>query len=379
MIMEQKKIFSSKLFFSILAFFTVFVLMACNVHAEQSSVDLGTAGDFVILAKSGISTTGVTLIKGDIGVSPIDSTAITGFGLIMDSSNRFSTSSLLTGKIYAADYALPTPSRMTTAITDMETAYTDAAGRALPDYTGLGAGNIDGMTLTPGLYKWGTGVVVPTEVTLSGGANDVWIFQIAQDLTVGNGAVIKLSGGAQAKNIFWQVAGQTVLGTTSVFNGNILCKTSIVMNTGATLNGKALAQTAVTLDSNNISTPIVSSTPSTLVSGTITDQNSDAIDAALVKITCNHLGTEAIMTVSSDANGKYHARYKISACDIGDAVKVNAKKDSVEGDNQGIVDTSRKSEINVSIVNVQIPEFGLIAGSLLSVGILSVLIYRKNN
>ena len=230
----------------------LFAFMVCSVYAAQPAVNLRTAGDFVILAKSGISTTGTTSIIGDIGVSPISSTAITGFGLIKDSSNKFSTSSLVTGKIYAANYAVPTPAKMTAAISDMQTAYTDAAGRTLPDHTELGAGNIGGMTLAPGLYKWGTGVTIPTDVTLSGGANDVWIFQIAQTLDISSGKKIILSGGAQAKNVFWQVAGQATLGTTSVFNGNILGKTAIVMKTGATLNGKALAQTAVTLDANRV-------------------------------------------------------------------------------------------------------------------------------
>lgn len=217
-----------------------------------AAVNLGTARDFVILSKSGISTTGTTLIVGDIGVSPAAATLITGFGLIMDASNTFATSSLVTGKVYAADYTPPTPTKMTTAVSDMETAYTDAAGRTLPDYTELGTGNIGGMTLTPGLYKWGTGVTIPTDVTLSGSSTDVWIFQIGEDLTVNSGAKILLSGGAQAKNIFWQVAGQTTLETTSVFNGNILCYTAIVLKNGATLNGRALAQTAVTLDANPV-------------------------------------------------------------------------------------------------------------------------------
>jgi hypothetical protein len=209
----------------------------------------------VILAMSGVSTTGTTSIVGNVGISPAAATYITGFGLIMDASNQFATSSLVTGKLYAPGYAVPTPTTMTTAISDMQTAYTNAAGRTLPAATELGAGNIGGMTLAPGLYKWGTGVNIPTDITLSGGANDVWIFQIAQTLTVGNGVHINLSGGAQAKNIFWQVAGQTTLGTTSVFNGNILDQTAIVLNTGATLNGRALAQTAVTLNANSVVVP----------------------------------------------------------------------------------------------------------------------------
>jgi hypothetical protein len=219
----------------------------------QSAVNLGTAGNFVILAKTGISTTGTTSIVGAIGVSPAAATYITGFGPIMDASNTFSKSSLVTGNIYAADYTPPTPTTMTTAISDMQTAYTDAAGRTNPTGTELGAGNIGGMT--PGLYKWSSNVTIPSNVTLSGGANDVWIFEIAGNLGISSATQVELSGGAQASNIFWQVAGQTTLGTTSVFYGNILDQTAIVLNTGATLNGRALAQTAVTLDSNDVNIP----------------------------------------------------------------------------------------------------------------------------
>lgn len=226
-----------------------------NLAAGPAPVELGTAGNFVALAKTGISTTGTTAIVGDLGVSPAAASYITGFSLILDASNVFATSSVVTGKIYAADYTPPTPSNMTTAIGDMEIAYTDAAARTLPDATELYDGDLSGRTITPGLYKWGTGVLINGNVTLAGGANDVWIFQIAQDLTVGNGAMVTLSGGAQPKNIFWQIAGQTTLGTTSDFKGIILCKTLIEVNTGAALNGRALAQTAITLDANALTQP----------------------------------------------------------------------------------------------------------------------------
>lgn len=216
-------------------------------------VKLGTAGNFVILAKSGVSTTGTTAVVGDIGISPAAASFVTGFSLIADSTNTFSTSSLVTGKIYAANYASPTPATMTTAVHDMETAFVDAAGRTLPDFTELGAGNISGMTLVPGLYKWGTGVLITASgVTISGGPNDVWIFQVAENLTVNNSAIITLSGGAQAKNIFWQVSGQTTLGTAADFKGIILSKTLISLNTGAVMKGRALAQTAVTLNATAI-------------------------------------------------------------------------------------------------------------------------------
>jgi hypothetical protein len=224
--------------------------------AGPPAVNLGTAGDFVILTKTGITTTGTTAIVGNMGVSPIVATAMTGFGLIADSTNTFSTSSLVTGQIFAADYAAPTPTKMTTAIGDMETAFLDAAGRINPDFTELGGGDISGQTLLPGLYKWSTGVLITNAgVTLAGGPNDIWILQIAGDLIVNNSAMVTLAGGAQAKNVFWQVSGQANLGTTADVKGIILSKTLISMNTGATLNGRALAQTAVTLIANAVTAP----------------------------------------------------------------------------------------------------------------------------
>jgi hypothetical protein len=222
--------------------------------AGPDPVDLGAANNFAILAKSGITTTGITSVTGNIGVSPIAATAMTGFGLSLDSAGQFSTSQLVNGKVYAADYAVPTPAEQTKAVLNMEAAYTDAAGRPA-DFTEKGAGNIGGLTLSPGVYKWSSVVTIPKSVTLSGGANDVWIFQIAKGLTMSNGAKVILSGGAQAKNVFWQVGEQVTLGTTSNFNGIILGKTAIVMQTGAVINGRALAQTAVTLDANTVTQP----------------------------------------------------------------------------------------------------------------------------
>jgi hypothetical protein len=232
----------------------VTALMIPAIAVSQSSiVNLGASGDFVILAKTGISTTGVTHITGDIGVSPALASAITGFNLI--AAGTYSTSSLITGNVFAPDYTEPTPTNLTTAIGNMQTAYTDAANRTLPDSTELGAGNITGKTLTHGLFKWGTGVQIDAAgVTISGSATDIWIFQIAGDLTVANDAHVTLIG-ALASNIFWQVAGQVTIGTTAVMNGNILCLTKIAMNSSATLNGRALAQTAVTLIGNTVNKP----------------------------------------------------------------------------------------------------------------------------
>lgn len=219
-------------------------------------VDLKTSGDFSILSKTGISTIGVTSITGNIGVSPASATAITGFSLIMDATNQFSTSLYVSGKVYASDYTLAPPSKMTTAISDMQTAFVTAMGMTTTVIVDKGAGDISGMTLAAGLYKWSSGLLITNAgVTLSGGPNDTWVFQIAQGLTVNNTAIIHLTGGAQAKNIFWITASDAVIGSNVDFSGNILSQTLISLNTGAKVTGRLLAQSAVTLNTSTVVLP----------------------------------------------------------------------------------------------------------------------------
>ncbi len=237
---------------------SVLVLQGQAVSAAPSvPVDLGTASTFAVLTKAGVSNVPNTSITGNVGVSPIAATGITGFSLVVDSSGSFSRSTQVVGKVYAANYASPTPANLTTAVSNMETAYTDAAGRSSPDFTELYTGDLSGRTLAPGLYKWSTDVLVTTNVTLAGTPDDVWIFQIAGDLTMGPGASVFLTGGASPKNIFWQVAGGAgvEIATTAHVEGNLLAQKAVHMRTGASLNGRVLAQTALTLDHNTILIP----------------------------------------------------------------------------------------------------------------------------
>jgi Ice-binding-like/Bacterial Ig-like domain len=222
--------------------------------AVLAPVALGSAGDYVILAKTAINNSSTSAVTGDLGLSPAATSYVTGFSLT--NATGYATSAQITGKIYAADMADPTPITLTTAVNNMITAYNDAAGRPSPDFSELGTGNLGGKTLTPGLYKWTNTVTMPSSLTISGGANDVWIFQIAGDLTMSSASSITLTGGAQAKNIFWQVAGQVTLGSTSHFEGVLLSMTGITFQTGASINGRALAQTAVVLDANTIVKPL---------------------------------------------------------------------------------------------------------------------------
>lgn len=217
------------------------------------AVNLRASGNYVILAKTAINNSPTSAITGDLGLSPAATTFVTGFSLT--DATGYATSAQITGKVYAADMASPTSSNLTTAVDNMLTAYTDAAGRPTPDYLDLATGNIGGQTLLAGLYKWNTTVTIPDDVIISGSADDVWIFQISNDVTMSAAKNITLQGGAQAKNIFWQVAGEVVIGANSHFEGVILCQTGITLQTGASFKGRALAQTAVILDSNAVIQP----------------------------------------------------------------------------------------------------------------------------
>jgi hypothetical protein len=212
-------------------------------------VNLGLAGSFTILSKSGITDVYKSSVTGDVGSSPI-----TGAAVLLKCNE-------VVGTIYTVDAAGPLPcsvanaSRLTTAVGDMQTAYTDAAGRVNPNFLNLGAGDIGGKTLTPGLYKWTSALIIPTSVTISGGPNDVFIFQISGTLSMSSAVNIILQGGVQAKNIFWQTSGAVTIGTGSHFEGIILGKTGINFQTGSTINGRMLAQTAVTLQMNTVTKP----------------------------------------------------------------------------------------------------------------------------
>lgn len=246
-----------------------------TVLTGQAPVNLLTAGDFAILANSAITYNGTAAapaVTGDVGISPTTSAAITGFSnYAVDPSNDFATATEVVspGKIYAPDYTGGqtgsnglTPAKMTAAQNDMITAYNDAAGRTAGTGTFLNraGGIIGGLTLAPGVYTWNGGTNVTFGpgtggiVTLSGGPDDVWIFQISGYFHPGNSSTVTLvnpAGGAlpQAKNIFWAVAGSdATLGTSAHLEGVILTGVGfITLQSGATENGRLLAHSAVTL------------------------------------------------------------------------------------------------------------------------------------
>ncbi|WP_372521672.1 ice-binding family protein [Sulfuricaulis sp.] len=231
------------------------------VSTAAGSVSLGTAGQYTILAKAGASTVPNSVVTGNVGLSPIARVGLTGWSetAAADNSDLYSTSAQVAapGKLYAADYAEPTPTNLGTAVLNMEAAYTDAAGRTATSAatTNLGAGTLTSQTLTAGVYEWGSAVTIPTDLTFSGNATDVWILKVAGTLDMAAAKNVILSGGALPQNIFWQVSGAVTMGAGTHFEGIILGKTGITFGNLASINGRLLAQTAVVLDATTVTVP----------------------------------------------------------------------------------------------------------------------------
>lgn len=228
-------------------------LQGAAMAAGPAAVELGAASPFALLAASGVTAVNSGLIDGDVGVSPAAGSTIQV------------TAAQTEGIIYATDASGPAgavvnASLLSTAKGNLSAAYNSAAGRT-PVPTGAflnpGAGNIGGMNLGPGLYKFTESAsAVGLDVTLTGGANDVWIFQVASNLYLGQGIYINLVGGAQPKNVFWQVGNTALLDEFSLFQGTILAKQSIAMMTNVSVEGRALTMNGfVSFGGSDITAP----------------------------------------------------------------------------------------------------------------------------
>jgi hypothetical protein len=225
----------------------VMVNAVSGTPTNDEPVVLGNAaGDFAILAKTGISTVPSSTITGNIAVSPITSAAVTGFSLIIDSSDTFATSAQVIGKVKASDYT--DGSNLITAVSEMEAAYNDAAGRDTTANLNIGGGEIGGQTLTSGVYTFDVDVLITNgDLTFNGGENDVFIIQTSKNVRQAGSTSVVLSGGAKAENIFWQVAKEVVVAAGSHLEGVLLVQTGVTFITGSSLNGRIFSQTAVTL------------------------------------------------------------------------------------------------------------------------------------
>jgi len=275
----------------------VAVMYSCtqNATASQAPVDLGSASRFAVLAASDITSVPTSAITGDVGLSPAARSHIAGL-----------TPAEVVGTIFAADDGGAVAAMLTAAQGDLTIAYNDAAGRT-PVPTGAflnpGSGNVGGLNLVPGLYKFtSTALISGSDLTLTGSASDVWIFQIGTALDVASGIHVVLAGGAQAANIYWQVGSSATLGTGVIFKGSIMADQSIALKTLATLDGRALARiAAVTLESNTITVPslmILMSAP--VVTGPYTDAAGQSVNLVTRTITLPQSGSMQFYRIRAD-------------------------------------------------------------------------------
>ncbi len=226
---------------------------------SQAPINLGSAINFVILSKAGITNVPASIITGNIGASPITAAAM----------DNVACSEVAPFSIFGADAAYTGPFGVVTcfkgtapditfvgtAVTDMETAMVEAAGRTagVGPFLNLGGGTVTAQTLIPGVYTWGTAVTITGDLTLSGSATDVWIFQIAS--TLDTDKKIILAGGALAKNVFWRVGGVVTLQGTTQFTGIIMSDVTNALITGAQVTGRLYSKTDVTLQQNTVTQP----------------------------------------------------------------------------------------------------------------------------
>ncbi|KAK4700767.1 hypothetical protein P7C70_g5478, partial [Phenoliferia sp. Uapishka_3] len=239
---------------------SLLVLASIASAAGPAPVNLGTAANYVVIAEAGVSTVPQSAITGNLGASPTAQTYFTGFDNVESTDGTYSTSDQVTGRLYSASDASPTPSQLTTAVSDMQTAYNDASSRSNPDGLNIGGGTVAGVTFAPGLYNWGTNLDITGTIYCNGTAADTWIFQVAQDMTVASAKSLVLGGSALASNVVFVVAGSVTLGSGSEWNGVFLGATALHMNTGSSLTGRLYAQAAVTLQSSTLTEPTTGST-----------------------------------------------------------------------------------------------------------------------
>lgn len=250
---------------------SIVLLVLASIHAVEGTfqtnrpVPLGQAANFVILSKAGISTVPPSHIVGDIGVSPISANAITGFSLTTDSNRTFSFSGQVIGRCFGANYAVPTPSDLSVAVSDMERAFTDAAGRTNTNGVEFKSGLIGGETLVPGVYTWTTDINIVSDVFFNGqgDSESVFILQTSKNVIIASNVNVILVGDAQACNIFWQVSEGFTVGAASHLEGIFLVKTAVTFQTQSSLHGRIFSQTAITLQMTTVTQPVVTSSNNT--------------------------------------------------------------------------------------------------------------------
>ena len=227
-----------------------------------ATVDLQTAGNYAILAGTGITTVPSSVITGDIAVYPAALAAMTGFSFTSDSTGA-ALSTQIVGETQQVSHQAygkggTVDDDLSDAVDDMELAYNDAAARTISpnndDNYNFMDGLLDGQTLTPGVYDFTTGVSLKGDITFSG--TGVFIIKMTGNLVQAGMTNVILADGAAANKIFWQVAGTVSVGAGAHMKGIILGNTSVAFVTGSSLDGRVFAKTSCALQKATITQSI---------------------------------------------------------------------------------------------------------------------------
>jgi hypothetical protein len=232
----------------------VAALAACG-RPSPPEVPLGDAARFALLAKTRVAFSDGSTVMGDVGVSPAPAASLVGVALTPDASGTFATAPGISGTVYAADDAPPTPAALASAVDAMQRAVADAAGRA-SEIVDLDGGALLRRTLVTGVYHWNGAVTVPLDVKLDGSADDVWIFQVAGDLTIADGVQVRMIGDPPVpRHVFWQVSGQATLGSGAHLEGVVLAGQAVALRAGASVAGRVLSQGTISADAATVVEP----------------------------------------------------------------------------------------------------------------------------
>lgn len=202
--------------------------------SKLKALRIGQAENFSILASDSITSDLNSLIYGKVGLFPGTRENI-----------KMQASEVSGGRIdiYGSDDETDPINLLSNAKVDLVLAYKEAlALSADKDKSGLSGNNLGAKSFSPGCYKWNEDLFIKNDIIINGSESDVFIFKIPNNLKISSGVHMTLSGGAKAKNIFWQVGGKAEIGSESIMVGTILAEGSIDLNSRSELTGRALSK-----------------------------------------------------------------------------------------------------------------------------------------
>ncbi|KAJ7643861.1 hypothetical protein FB45DRAFT_282800 [Roridomyces roridus] len=275
-------------------------ILGSSLAAGPVPIAMGSVGSFAVLAGTHVTGSSDSLVVGDLGVGHAVNKSVAGFTLAQDASQQFWTSPQVQGRVMGTTDAPPTPALIAAGLQDLNSALNDAMSRLNPDFSNLQDGRIGGSNLTPGLYLWTTGVTISSDITISGGPTDTFIFVLTGSFNQAVDVKMTLVGGALPQNIFWVFAGTATVGSGATFQGNLLSKSNLAVDMAALINGGVYALKTISLEHATVN-GIAKAPPTTTTSAPV------APPTATVTPPCAPSSTTCFTTAFQNLNASIQA------------------------------------------------------------------------